>query len=233
MAKGKRTRAIGKARGLLRSLEDLVDAERWNLDAGRLAEWRDRPWAGVDVVVCAQVPPGEDGADGGDGGDTVVVTPFPGELSWLIDYLQQVFGDLVDYRNKYAFYGRLADAAIRYHATRAPQLVNPKDLCFAVIREAARMLDEERRGGFADRDTVTLRGVEVQLSYMGSAAGPHMALWRHPVAAPVDLEGATFTHRGVLWRMGPVMHRVDDEEAVTCIAGFVEDGAADGPPDGP
>ena len=229
MAKGKRPRAIGKARVLLRSLEDLVDAERWNLDAGRLAEWRDRPWAGADVVVCAEAPAG---CDGGDGGDTVVVTPFPGELSWLIDYLQQVFGGLVDYRNKYTFYGRLADAAIRYHATRAPQCLNPKDLCFAVIREAARMLDEERRGGFADRDSVTLRGVEVQLTYVGASAGPHMALWRHPVEEPVDLEGMAFTHRGVPWRMGPVMHRATDEGMVTCIAGFAGDGATGGPPDG-
>jgi len=226
MAKGKRPRAIGKARVLLRSLEDLVDAERWDLDAGRLAEWRDRPWAGADVVVCAEAPAGCDGGDGGDGGDTVVVTPFPGELSWLIDYLQQVFGGLVDFRNKYAFYGRLADAAIHYHATREDRFENPKDLCFAVLREAARILDEEERGGFADRDTVLLRGVEVQLSYDGATGGTHMALWRHPVGEPVDLEGTVFAHRGANWRMGPVMHRAGGDGAVTCIAEFREDGGA-------
>lgn len=224
MAKNKRARAIVAAGMLLRSLEDLVDAERWNLDAGRLAEWRLRPWAGADVVVRSS-PLGDD-ADG----DTVVVTPFAGELSWLIDYLQQVFGDLVDYRNKFAFYGRLADAAIRYHALREAGVHNPRDLCFAVLREAARILDEERRGGFADRDTVILRGCEVRLSYDGARGGTHMALWRSPIGSPVDLEGAVFSHRGGDWRIGPIMHRAGVDGAVTCIA---EVRAVGGKGDGP
>ena len=226
MAKKKRARAIVATRMLLRSLEDLVDAERWALDAGRLAEWRRNPWAGADVVV-RSTPPEEDGD-----GDTQVVTPFAGELSWLIDYLQQAFGELVDFRNKYAFYGRLADAAIHYHATREDRFENPKDLCFAVLREAARILDEEERGGFADRDTVLLRGVEVQLSYDGATGGTHMALWRHPVGEPVELEGTVFAHRGANWRMGPVMHRAGGDGVVTCIAEFREDGGAPERPDG-
>lgn len=214
MGKSKRTRKIAAAGVLLRSLEDLVDAERWNLDGRRLAEWRNQPWAGAGVVVCDAAP------DDDESGDTFVVTPFTGEISWLIEYLQQVFGDLVDFRNKYAFYGRLADAAIHYHAIRDPRFHNPRDLGFAVIREAARILDEERRGGFADRDTVTLKGVEVRLSYDGATGDAHMALWRHPVGRPIDLEGTTFVHRGGTWRIGAVAHRAGDDDSVTCIADF-------------
>ncbi|MEI8367891.1 MAG: hypothetical protein WCJ31_05605 [Planctomycetia bacterium] len=51
----KRKRALAAVRMLLRSLEDLVDGNRWNLDANRLSEWRLRSWAGADIVVCAVV----------------------------------------------------------------------------------------------------------------------------------------------------------------------------------
>lgn len=214
----KRKRALAAVRMLLRSLEDLVDGNRWNLDANRLSEWRLRPWAGADIIVCAVAPAG------GDDGKTHVVTPFTGELSWLIDYLQQVFSDFIDFSNKFAFYGRLADAAIRYHATREPLLHNPKDLCFAVVREAARILDEEQRGGFADRDTVLLKGVEVQLYYNSAKKGTHMALWRQPVDGAVDLVGAAFSHRGATWRLGKVLHRAGDDDSATLIAEIHEDG---------
>jgi hypothetical protein len=39
----KRKRSLAAVRMLLRSLEDLVDGNRWNLDANRLSEWRLRP----------------------------------------------------------------------------------------------------------------------------------------------------------------------------------------------
>jgi hypothetical protein len=215
----KRKRALAAARMLLQSLEDLVDGERWNLDTVRLAEWRREPWAGADVVVCTAAPEGY-----GDG-DTHVATPFTGELSWLIEYVKQVFSGFIDFQNKYAFYGRLADAAIRYHATREPSLQNPKDLCFAVLREAARILGEEERGGFADRDTVLLKGVEVRLFYDGGKKGKHMALWRQPVHGAVDLVGTAFSHRGGTWRIGKVLQRAGDDDSMNVIAAFHEDGA--------
>ena len=40
MAKSGRGRKLAIARVLLRDLEDLVEGEKWTLDAARLAEWR-------------------------------------------------------------------------------------------------------------------------------------------------------------------------------------------------
>ena len=39
-------------RAMLRDLEDLVEGQKWNLDAAAIAAWRERPWAGADVVIC-------------------------------------------------------------------------------------------------------------------------------------------------------------------------------------
>ena len=72
----------------------------------------------------------------------------------------------------------------------------------------------------ADRDVVLLRGIELQLHYSGAEGEPHLAVYRHSANAPVDLEGATFTHRGREWRVGPNLHRAGDEESVVCIAMF-------------
>lgn len=216
MSKRKRSRMIDASGMLLRTLEDLVDGEGWRLDAAGLARWRAEPWAGADIVVCSEEP-----ADNPQG-DTFVVTNYTGELSWLIDEIKQACSDFLDFRNKFAFYGRLADAANRYHASRERAFWNPKDLCFSVIREASRIVDEERRGGFDDRDTVRLRGVDVQLFPDGGPAARHLAVYRYPVNSPVELSGSVFIHRGKQWSMGPVMQRMGDGETVSCVAGYRE-----------
>ena len=219
MAKRNRSRALSAILSLLRDLEDLVDSERWNLDAGALAAWQEEPWGGADVVIRSN-------ASGNlTDGDTLVVTPFSGELSWLFEYLSQICGGILDFRNKYDFYGRLADAANKYHATREASVLHPKDLCFAVLREATRMVDEERRGGFVTRNTVTLRGVTVLL-YPGAAhGGSGLAVYSHSVDAPVDLAGVPFIHQVQRFRMRHVIQRVGGEASVTCLADYV---SADG-----
>ena len=222
MAKRSRSRALSAILSLLQDLEDLVESERWNLDAGSLAAWRQEPWAGADVVISSKP------AEQSFGGDTFVVTQFAGELSWLFEYLARICGGFLDYQNKYAFYGRLADAANKYHATRSPHLHNPKDLCFAVLREATRMVDEQRRGGFTDRNTVKVRGIEVLL-YPGAAAGAAgLAVYRHSVDAPVDLAGAPFIHQSTSFRIGHVTQRVSGETSVTCMAEYAEAGESPG-----
>ena len=209
-------RVIEAARILLCTLEDLVDREGWRLDAAGLAQWRARPWAGADIAIC-----NEQQADN-PRGDTFVVTPYAGELSWLVDEIKQICCDFLDFRNKYAFYGRLADAANRYHASRERAVWNAKDLCFSVIREASRIVDEERRGGFEDRDTVRLRGIDVRLHPDGGPAARHLAIYTHPADSPVDLTGSVFAHRGRQWKLGPVMQRMGDGDSVSCVAGYRE-----------
>lgn len=223
VSKRKRNRTLESSRVLLRTLEDLVDRERWSLDAAGLARWRDQPWAGADVVICHERPTGN------PRGDTFVVTPYAGELSWLVDEIKQVCGEFLDFRNKFAFYGRLADAANHYHNSRSREVWNAKDLCFSVIREASRIVEEEQRGGFHDRDSVRLRGVDVHLFPDGGPAARHLAVFQHPTDAPVDLAGSVFVHRGKSWTMGPVTLRMGDGDTVSCVAGYRE---VDTPPDG-
>ena len=213
MAKSGRGRKLAIARVLLRDLEDLVEGEKWTLDAARLAEWRREPWAGADVVICSA--PQDDPSSG----DTFVVTPFAAELSWLFDRLGNAFRDFVDFGNKFAFYMRLADAANRYTASRAAAVSNPRDLCFAVIREAGRIMEEEGSGGFRSPHDVQVRGVDVHLyPNGGSPRGTGIAIYCLPHDAACDLSNATFDHRGRPFRIGEHLQRSTEEDAVIHIA---------------
>lgn len=77
MAKKNRARSLATASILLRTLEELVDGERLDLDAAALAAWQDEPWAGANIVNCSEAP------ENGLSDVTFVVTPFTGALSWL------------------------------------------------------------------------------------------------------------------------------------------------------
>jgi hypothetical protein len=70
------------------------------------------------------------------------VTRFDQELSWLFESLRNSFGVATDFQNKFAFYGRLADAADRYLATHRAELQPAEGLLTEVIGEAKLLADE-------------------------------------------------------------------------------------------
>ena len=140
MARKPNSRAFAAIRALVRDVEDLIDGEKWSLDRKAAREWKENPWAGAGLILCEALPPDP------DPDDTYVVSPYVVELSWLVDTLKKVCADFITYRNKEAFYGRLGDAANRYLGQRPPAEVNPKDLCFAVVREAMRVVEDADRG---------------------------------------------------------------------------------------
>ena len=74
--------------------------------------------------------------------DERIITPFSLELSWAIFNLRDIFysKSLVNYVSKYEFFGRLGDAANRYHQKYGPG--NVDDLLSAVSKEAHTMLKE-------------------------------------------------------------------------------------------
>ena len=74
--------------------------------------------------------------------DERIITPFSLELSWAIFKLRDIFysKSLVNYVSKYEFFGRLGDAANRYHQKYGPG--NVDDLLAAVSKEAHEMLKE-------------------------------------------------------------------------------------------
>ena len=121
---------------MLRDVEDLIEGEKWTLDQGAAKRWKQSPWAGAGIIICESLPPQEKESC------TYVASPYVVELSWVIDKLKIICSDFVDFTNKHAFYGRLADAANTYLTSRSPDQQNPKNLCRVVLQEAMRCVEE-------------------------------------------------------------------------------------------
>ena len=101
-------------------------------------------WGGADVVVSMEVPPAHGSGFYPD--PRTVTTPYAHELSWLIYQLRDIFADHYDSQSKIEFFGRLANAALRYQSQNTtPQLT---ELLGAVIHEAFAMADEMEEGRF-------------------------------------------------------------------------------------
>lgn len=103
-------------------------------------------WGGADVVITSKRPLTEGGRFYPD--PRYVVTPFYKELSWLFYQLRDAFADLLDSVNKIEFYGRLANAAIRYQQYLEDKPENVQYLLSAVLHEAFAILEEMDEGEF-------------------------------------------------------------------------------------
>lgn len=94
---------------------------------------RKKLFEGADVIITHASDPIEP-----DDGDIVVKTAHAHRLSALIFTLKDIFSTKIDYLNKYAFYGRLAEAANKYLKE------NPDDegILLATLDEALDMAAE-------------------------------------------------------------------------------------------
>lgn len=116
--------------------------------AGRVAAGRidtAKPWGGAGVVIS----PTDLQEKSGDfyPEPRVVVTALASELSWLFEQLRGVFAHLLDGTTKIEFFGRLANAALRYQR-RCDGKEVLKDLLAAVLHEAFAIADEMEEGSF-------------------------------------------------------------------------------------
>ena len=135
----RKRRAAGRKAAQTRkrsSLHSGLDKLDSRIASGRLG--RAKPRGGADIIISTTRPPPSD-PPGFYPDKEYVVTPFVSELSWLFESLRDVFGKAIDFANKDAFYGRLAAAADRYSASRAPETQTAKDLLGAVLKEAKQM----------------------------------------------------------------------------------------------
>jgi hypothetical protein len=197
MAKKHNSPDYAAIRALVRDVEDLIDGEKWSLDQRAAERWTRRPWAGAKMMICESLPAEQDPSY------TYVASPYVVELSWLIDALQKVCGDVIDYRNKEAFYGRLGDAANRYLSQRRSAHQNPKDLCFAVAREAMRIVDEADRGELSEvRNEVQIKQIWVQLHPGAAENAAGLAMYWCPSSRGSSLANEQFTFKGMTYRMG-------------------------------
>jgi hypothetical protein len=103
-------------------------------------------WGGADVVICAK-PPKTPSEPGFFPEPRTVVTPHSRYLTWLFYQLRDAFYDILDHMTKIEFYGRLANAAMRYQSRCGGPEVR-KELLLAVLHEAFAMLDEFEEGTF-------------------------------------------------------------------------------------
>ena len=97
---------------------------------------------GADITVVDENSPMKDEKIHWLDNDERIITPFSLELSWAIFKLRDIFysKSLVNYVSKYEFFGRLGDAANRYHQKYGPG--NVDDLLSEVSKEAHAMLKE-------------------------------------------------------------------------------------------
>lgn len=106
---------------------------------------RAKEWGGADVVVTSRQP--QTARDGFYAEPRCVVTPNAKQLSWLFYQLRDIFSGLYDSASKGEFFGRLANAALRYQSKNKDS-ENQRDLLLAVLHESFAMLDEMEEGAF-------------------------------------------------------------------------------------
>ncbi|MCI0564353.1 MAG: hypothetical protein MN733_38260 [Nitrososphaera sp.] len=102
-------------------------------------------WSGADVIVTSNQPRAKGGGFYPD--PRYVVAPNAKQLSWLFVQLRDIFSGLYDSASKVEFFGRLANAALRYQS-KCKGTENSHDLLFAVLHEAYAMFDEMEEGKF-------------------------------------------------------------------------------------
>lgn len=133
------------AHGTARTIDELRRIEQ-SLASSQLAR-SEREWGGAGVIITASSRADDSGAGGSR--DILVLTEHSLELSWCFEQLRDAFcsEDRLDYSSKYAFFGRLAEAANR--CLRAHPQASANELCSAVVQEAFAIYDEMERGAFA------------------------------------------------------------------------------------
>ncbi len=204
-------------RALVRDIEDLIDGEKWLLDRKAAQAWKERPWAGARLVICEALPPNHRQHY------TYVVSPYVVELSWLVEYLKKLCSAFVNYENKEAFYGRLGDAANRYLSQRLPEYQNPKDLCFAVVREANRLIEDADRGELSPvRNEVQIKQIWVQLHPGAADNAAGLAMYWCPSSHGSSLANEQFLFRGKTYRMGETTEVIPKGGQVMHMAAYHE-----------
>jgi hypothetical protein len=217
MPKKLKSKKFAAIRAMILDLEDLIDGQKWLLDHQAAEEWRSHPWNAAETVICEVLP-----ADPHPG-KTYVASPYAVELSWLLDNLKIICSEFVFYGNKIAFYGRLADAANRYLGQRSPVQQNAKDLCFAVVREAMRMVEEAYLGELSGvRDEVRIKQTWVNLHPGASDEGAGMAVYRSPEGQGSPLANERFTFKGGTYRMGETHDLTPEDDHFLHIADYHE-----------
>ena len=102
-------------------------------------------WRGAEVIITPTPLPEHQSAFPND---ILVVTNtehLAHSVSWLIFRIQRIMSPFIDFRNKYQFYGQLANGANSVLLS-TDQEIDDKKVLLAVLSEAKRMRDEWQSG---------------------------------------------------------------------------------------
>ena len=113
---------------------------------------RNNGWGGAGVIFSRERLAASAGAGKGSYPETkYVTTAYAGEAGWLLNRLRDIFSDagLINSCSKIVFFGRLADAALRYLA-QAKRKETDTMLLAAILAEAKAMLSEMEKGPWPD-----------------------------------------------------------------------------------
>lgn len=102
-------------------------------------------WGGADVVITSASLQNQESFYPKP---RYVVTPNAKQLSWLFIQLRDIFSELYDSASKIEFFGRLANAALRYQHRCGGKEIQ-YDLLVAVLNEAYDILDDMKEGVFS------------------------------------------------------------------------------------
>ena len=113
-------------------------------DLRHLQQTRMPEWQGADVIITSEFT-GQ--VSGFWGHDLMVRTRHAQPLTWLFLEVRDAFGDELDFRNKYGFYGSLAEAALTHLAQHQPEDPDHRSLLKAVLTQAFSFHAELRQHG--------------------------------------------------------------------------------------
>lgn len=100
-------------------------------------------WGGADVVFTTEIPNSDSEENSFYPRPRTVVSPFAHQAGWLLRRLWfDGFGPLFDSCSKIEFFGRLANAALRYQEKLEGKKEDPGELLQAILGEAERILQE-------------------------------------------------------------------------------------------
>lgn len=77
-----------------------------------------------------------------------VITTYADNVGWLLNRLKITFKYIINHASKYEFYGRLANAALRYQRGLNKRGEEVKELLHVILKEAVLILNEIENGQF-------------------------------------------------------------------------------------
>jgi len=117
-------------------------------------------WQGADVIITSDFT-GTGQVSGFWGHDLMVRTRHAQPLTWLFLEARDAFGDELDFRNKYGFYGSLAEAALAHLAQHQPEDADHRSLLKAVLTQAFSFHAELRKhGSISDNASIILHSTD-------------------------------------------------------------------------